>query len=555
DVRAIDPKEDEHPKPGFLCKQFWKNHWQGVFSVVIPVVCLPIMLLIEGAEFRCLYLITICCLLWITECIPLYVTSLMPIFAIPMLGLMDSDKTCIQYFKDTLIMFAGGLIIALSVEYCNLHKRLALKTILVVGCSPRRLFLGVIMITTFISMWISNSATTAMMCPIIKAILEELEANNVLDIYMDESKEPAVDGKKHPTRAALAFYIGAAYSSTIGGCGTLIGTGTNMVFKGIYEGRFPNAKDKIDFPRFMMWSIPMVIVQAGLMFFFFNITHLGLFRPKSAVGQQVNAGAKVAPAVRAIVADKYVELGPMSAHEWQVAFWFTVMVAALFCRSPGVFTGWADLLNRVKIKTSPCVMFPVLALFTMPAFWTCFKHFKKKGPYPSEPIKSLLSWEFTHKNVPWGLVFLLGGGFALSTAAQDSGMSKMMGQALAFLTTWPRVGIQFMACVVAVFMTNFSANVPICNILIPVLNEVALVVKVHPIFLLFPAGIACSYAFHLPVGTPPNAIVSGYANIRIKYMAEAGILPTIFCIITVVLNSNTIHRLVYPEIDLPEDMI
>uniref|UniRef100_A0A1A9W759 Citrate transporter-like domain-containing protein n=1 Tax=Glossina brevipalpis TaxID=37001 RepID=A0A1A9W759_9MUSC len=514
DAPAEERKEGEGP--GFLCKQFWGNHWRGVISVMIPIIFLPIMLLIEG---------------------------------------LDSDKTCIQYFKDTLIMFLGGLIIALSVEYCNLHKRLALKTILIVGCSPRRLHLGVVIITTFISMWISNSATTAMMCPIIKAILEELQANNVLDIYMDEAKEPSVDGIKHPSRAAMAFYIGAAYSATIGGCGTLIGTGTNMVFKGIYEGRFPTAEEKIDFPRFMLWSIPMVIVQAALMFFCFNITHLGLFRPKSDIGKQVNAGAGVAEAVKSIVKEKYAELGPISCHEWQVGFWFAVMVALLFCRSPGIFTGWADLLNLVKIKASPCVMLPVLALFTFPAFWRCFKHFKKQGPYPVESIKSLLSWDFSHKTVPWGLVFLLGGGFALSTAAQDSGMSKMMGQALNFLETWPRIGIQFVACVVAVFMTNFSANVPISNILIPVLNEVALVVKVHPIFLVFPAGIACSYAFHLPVGTPPNAIVSGYANIRIKYMAEAGVLPTIFCIATVVLNSNTMHRLIYPKVDLPADMI
>ncbi|XP_073837916.1 protein I'm not dead yet-like isoform X2 [Musca autumnalis] len=508
------------PSKSSLAARFFKYHWKGVLTIFIPLALSPLIFYFPGrSEFRCMFLILVCCFYWISECIPLYVTSLMPIFALPAMQILSSEKTCQNYFKDTLAMFLGSLIVASAIEYCNLHKRLALKTILLVGCSPRRLHIGLVCVTSFISMWISNAATTAMMCPIVKAVLQELEMNQVVAIWMPEEKEPAVDGKKHPSRVAMAFYFGIAYASTIGGCGTLIGTGTNLTFKGLFEG--------------------------------LQVTHLGLGRSNSQVSKELSNGAQAADSVKATVMEKYAELGPMSWHECQVLFWFLAMIILLFTRSPGFMPGWADFLNAVPIKTSAAVMLTILALFLFPQSCSHWSHFKDKGPYPTKRERSLLSWDFVHHHVPWGLVFLLGGGFALADASQESGMAKLLGQALSGLKTWPDFAIQVAAISAGIFITNFSANVPVCNILIPILQELAVAINMNPIMLVFPAGIATSMAFHLPVGTPPNAIVAGYAGIKSKYMAEAGILPTIFILLMLLLNVQTMHYLIYPSREFP----
>ncbi|XP_065360932.1 protein I'm not dead yet-like [Calliphora vicina] len=542
--------DNDKEKPTF--GKFCGNHWKGVFSIIVPLILLPVPLLNEGPEYRCMYLIMICCLYWITECIPLYVTSLMPMFALPLLGILDSETTCQQYFKDTLVMFLGGLMVALAVEYCNLHKRLALRTILIVGCSPRRLHFGLICVTSFISLWISNAASAAMMCPIIKAVMEELETNNVIDVYMDEEVEPAVEGKKHPSKIAMGFYFGVAYASTIGGCGTLIGTGTNLTLKGIYENRFPEATDKIDFPSFMAWALPMVVVDTLLLYICLQITHFGLFRPKSKEGLEVAKGTLAVDTVKAVVLQKYDELGPMSVHEWQVLWWFICMVVLLFTRAPGFMPGWGDILNAVSIRSSCPVMFVVLALFMFPMTCFCCSHLKSEGPYPTVREKALLAWEFINANTPWGLVFLLGGGFALAEGSQSSGMAMLLGRAMTFLLEYPALAVQMAAIVFATVLTNFSANVPICNILVPILQELAVAIKMNPIMLVFPAGIACSMAFHLPVGTPANAIIAGYAGIKSKYMASAGLLPSIFTMIMLLVNVQTMHYIVYPNREFPD---
>uniref|UniRef100_A0A1I8Q5M1 Citrate transporter-like domain-containing protein n=2 Tax=Stomoxys calcitrans TaxID=35570 RepID=A0A1I8Q5M1_STOCA len=201
-------------------------------------------------------------------------------------------------------------------------------------------------------------------------------------------------------------------------------------------------------------------------------------------------------------------------------------------------------------------MLSLLALFLFPMSCSFWNHLKSKGnikgPYPAVREKALMSWEFTHANTPWGLVFLLGGGFALADASQESGMAKLLGEALSGLSAWPDLAVQGAAIFAGTFLTNFSANVPICNILIPVVQELAVAIKMNPIMLVFPAGIATSMAFHLPVGTPPNAIISGYAGIKSKYMAEAGILPTIFTMLVLLLNVQTMHYVIYPSREFPE---
>ncbi|XP_030373931.1 protein I'm not dead yet 2-like [Scaptodrosophila lebanonensis] len=543
--------EDEKLSVGKSLGQCCGNHWKGKAAVIIPILLLP--LLIHGyransQEFKCMYLVGNMAIFWITECIPLYMTSILPVVFLPIFGILDSNTTCSLYFTDTLVMFLGGLFIALAIEYSNLHQRIALGTIMVVGCSPRRLHCGLITVTCFISLWISNSAATAMMCPIVKAVLNEMEAQNIFAVYMTQEEEPVEEGEKpHPSKISMAFYFGIAYASTIGGCGTLIGTGTNLTFKGLYDSRFPMSKEAVDFPIFMAYSIPLiVIVNTILLYISLQVTHMGLFRPNSKIGQEVKRGTDNKDIVKAVVQDRYKELGSMTCHEIQVAFMFTFMVFLLFTRKPGFIKGWGDLLNAKPIGSSCPVWLPVVLCFALPTQYTFFKYCCGSAPFPGRTMDALLSWEYLHNNTPFGLCFLLGGGFALAEGSKLSGMAKMLGDSMGFAEKMPDVCVQALTIFLGLFCTAFSSNVAICNILIPIFCEMALKIKMHPMNLTLPPALAISLAYHLPVSTPPNAIISGYAGIKTKYLAIAGILPTIWAFLLVLLNAISWAKIIYP---------
>ncbi|EDW40454.1 GL25253 [Drosophila persimilis] len=518
----------EPPQPPVKCSNFFSNHWKGLVVFLVPLFCLPIMLLNNTPEYRCMYLLLVMAVFWVTEALPLYVTSMIPIVAFPVMGIMSSDQTCRLYFKDTLVMFMGGIMVALAVEYCNLHKRLALRVIQIVGCSPRRLHFGLIMVTMFLSMWISNAACTAMMCPIIQAVLEELQAQGVCKINHEPQYQIVGGNKKnnedeppYPTKITLCYYLGIAYASSLGGCGTIIGTATNLTFKGIYESRFPTSTEQMDFPTFMFYSVPAMLIYTFLTFLFLQWHFMGLFRPKSkeAQGSAVGQGWRRCgqEGDRSALQGSW---GPMSIHEIQVMILFIFMVIMYFhpqtWHPPG--------LGR-WLTTNVAVLCPL-------------------GPTPS-----LITWKFIQTKVPWGLVFLLGGGFALAEGSKVSGMAKLIGNALIGLKVLPNAVLLLVVILVAVVLTAFSSNVAIANIIIPVLAEMSLAIEIHPLYLILPAGLACSMAFHLPVSTPPNALVAGYANIRTKDMAIAGIGPTIITIIILFIFCQTWGLVVYPNLN------
>lgn len=222
---------------GRMILEALKIYWRTLFVVIFPFVLLPVYLLDDRPELRCLYVVLLMAGYWVTEALPLPVTALIPMVLFPLMGILDSDRTSLCYLKETNMMFVGGLIIAIAVEHCNLHRRVALYVILLVGCSPRKLNFGLTAVAMFVSMWISNTAAIAMMCPIMEATLKELEAQGIGQLFeKDEDEEEGAtkeDSQKQPSKTAICYFLSAAYASSIGGLGCIVGSGTNLTFKGM----------------------------------------------------------------------------------------------------------------------------------------------------------------------------------------------------------------------------------------------------------------------------------------------------------------------------------
>ncbi|XP_001979463.3 protein I'm not dead yet 2 [Drosophila erecta] len=542
-----DPEE----KRKFLLGRCCKFHWRGNLTVIIPSLTLPILIyafMNDRAEYKCLWLIVTMALLWITEALPIYLTALLPLAFCPLLGLVNSERVCQLFFTETIVVFLGGLIVALGIEYCNLHTRIALTVIRIVGGSPRRLFVGIMVVSVFMGLWISNSAGTAMMCPIVKALITELNTNNMVPVYMTQEEEPVEEGEPpHPSKITIAFYAGIAYASTIGGLGTHIGTGTNLVLVGIYADRFPTSTEEISFANFMFYSIPlMVCLNITLVIISLLVTQMGLFRPKSKTGQAISEANKNRKVMEEVLRQRHIDLGPMSCHEIQMSIAFGLMIVLLITRKPGFFPGWMTLIDRKPVGSSVGLLFVVLLMFALPTQYTFFKYCCGKAPFTAQAIDAVISWQYVFTNISWGLPFLLGGGFALAEASRESGLNIMITKAMQVLKGLPSVVLQLITLVLSTFFSTFNANVVVANIVLPVLCEMAIALEIHPLILTLPSCLAISMVYFLPVSTPPNAIVTQYAHIKTKYFACCGILPTIIGLLVNLLNTNTWGFVIFP---------
>ncbi|HEX9757889.1 MAG TPA: SLC13 family permease [Nitrospiria bacterium] len=428
---------------------------------------------------------------WMTEAIPLYATALIPLAAFPLLGIMRAGDLASSYGHHYIYFFMGGFFLAKAIEKWNLHGRMALSIISFVGTSPRGIIFGIMAATAFLSMWISDTASTMVMFPIGLAILFHVE--NALKLSPSEND---LDYKNF----ASCLILSIAYASLIGGIGTLIGTPPNIVFASAIKTLYPEAPE-VTFFKWMMVGLPLTLVFLPLTWVYLTRFALPVKLAEIPGGQE-------------LIQNKRKELGLMTKGEKFTSVIFILAIIGWVFRKNievGAFTipGWAPLFGLENhVNDSTVAILAALILFILPV------DLKKK--------EFVLDWEHA-KEIPWGILILFGGGIALASAIQSSGLSQWIGEGLAVLEGLPIVLVILGICLVMTFLTQVTSNTAISTVFMPIMGSMAVAMEVNPMLFMVPTAMAASCAFMLPVATPPTAIVFGSGYISITQMAKAGL--------------------------------
>ncbi|MEJ2554254.1 MAG: DASS family sodium-coupled anion symporter [Gammaproteobacteria bacterium] len=413
---------------------------------------------------------------WIMEAIPMAATALLPIALFPLLGVMPTAKVTEPYANHLIYLFMGGFLIAAAIEKWQLHKRIALRTVSLVGVSPKRIVLGFMLATAFLSFWISNTAAAMMMVTIGIALLHQLSEAE------DAAAETDPDDRSN---FATALMLGIAYAASIGGVATLIGTPPNAILAGIAEKHYGIV---IGFARWMEFAAPLAAVMLLVTWYF--LTHVA-FR----------STLRELPGGKALVSEQLAALGPMSRPERRVLAVFALVVAAW------LFRGLLHIQALAEVTDSSVAITGALLLFLIPADW-------RKGEF-------LLDWH-TAVRIPWDIIILFGGGFALAGGFGASGLTGWVGSQLSFLHGAGVVIMTLCVVLLVTFLTEVTSNTATASLMLPIMGGFALATDIPPLTLMTGAALAASFAFMLPVATPPNAIVFGSRQVTIPQMVRAG---------------------------------
>ncbi|RKD76451.1 sodium-dependent dicarboxylate transporter 2/3/5 [Sinobaca qinghaiensis] len=425
---------------------------------------------------------------WITEAIPIPATSLLPIVLLPIIGAMDNETVVSAYGNDIIFLFLGGFFIATAMEKWNLHKRIALFIINLIGVSTNRIILGFMLATGFLSMWVSNTASVMMMIPIGLAIVYQVTQA----LKNEEGHES--DLKKF--EKAIIFGIG--YAGTIGGLGTLIGTPPNSILAGTVNELYGV---QISFAGFMAFAAPLAVIM---------LFGTWVFLTKFVYKIQL----KQLPGGRELIHSEMKKLGQTAFEEKAVLAVFTFAAFMWVTRS---FL-WADLVP--ELTDGMVAMTATVLLFIIPA--------SKKNE------SRILEWKDS-KEIPWGILLLFGGGLALAAGFSGTGLSEWIGEGLTVLEGANLLLIIFVSALLVLFLTEITSNTATATMILPVVAALSVALDVHPYALMVPCALAANCAFMLPVGTPPNAIIFGTGKLTILEMVKNGFWLNVVAVIIITL--------------------
>ncbi|MEX0812238.1 MAG: SLC13 family permease [Chitinophagales bacterium] len=420
---------------------------------------------------------------WITEVVPIAITSMLPVLLFPLFGIMSTADVAPQYMHHVLWLFIGGFMVAFAMEKWNLHRRIALRIILMTGSNISGVLLGMMLASWFLSMWMSNTATTMMMLPTAIAVLTQLNKSC----------------SAHAKKLAIGLLLGIAYSASIGGIATLIGTPPNLIFLSQFQTLFPDQQA----PTFLAWflrMLPLSILMLGAAYFLIKYMYFsGVVLPKEEFQ---------------LFRNEYKNLGGMKYEEKWVSFLFSLMALLWFTRAPLDLNfiklpGWSELFAHPEYFKDGTVAVLIATLFFL-------------IPSKEGKGKRLLHWEDV-KKLPLEVILLFGGGFALAAGFQESGLSEWLAGQISFVSEVPVFVSILVVCFCLTFLTEMTSNMATTQLFLPLLAAIAVGAGISPELLMIPATISASFAFMLPVATAPNTIIFASGHLQIKDMAKTGI--------------------------------
>ncbi|XP_041531539.1 solute carrier family 13 member 4 isoform X1 [Microtus oregoni] len=589
--------------------------------ICVPLLLLPLPTIYPTSETACAYVLLVTAVYWVSEAVPLGAAALVPAFLYPFFGVLRSSEVAAEYFKNTTLLLVGVICVAAAVEKWNLHKRIALRMVLMAGAKPGMLLLCFMCCTTMLSMWLSNTSTTAMVMPIVEAVLQELinaeeeqlvagtsspeeaelmglDVNNrqtsVELIFVNEdtptadftslmqnkqnlngvpmvtkpvqttnqqqpkrqhssqeksgvlipsSKNQEPNRKKyrshHDQMICKCLSLSISYAATIGGLTTIIGTSTSLIFLEYFNNQYP-AAEVVNFGTWFLFSFPISLLMLVVSWFWMHWLFLGCnFKETCSLSKKKKTKREELSEKR--IREEYEKLGDISYPEMVTAFFFILMTVLWFTREPGFVPGWDSFFEKKGYRTDATVsVFLGFLLFLIPAKKPCFG--KKRDGASQEPtqgIEPIITWKDFQKTMPWEIVILVGGGYALASGSKSSGLSTWIGHQMLSLSSLPPWAITLLACVLVSIVTEFVSNPATITIFLPILCTLSETLHINPLYTLVPVTMSISFAVMLPVGNPPNAIVFSYGHCQIKDMVKAGLGVNVIGLVIVMVAINT----------------
>lgn len=467
--------------------------------------------------------------LWLTELVPLVVTAFMPLFLFPMFGIISSGQISGAYINNTIFLFIAGMIMALTLERWDLHRRFSFKILSWCGASPGSLLFGMMTVTFLLSMFVSNTATALMMVPNAISVCESFERNS------------RPETKNQSRLFGIAVMLGIAYSANVGGMASLIGTPPNLIFKAQLRVLFPEAPE-ITFAQWLFFGLPLGILIMVITWLYLKVLYLRGFQSDIADRQ--------------IFVNEYKAMGPWTQEQIIVALSFSTLALLWIFRPDLDFSsfsikGWANVFPEAGyISDATIGMCFAVLMFLAPARPCMLPDAPEDAD--TKRTTTLMDWKTANK-MPYDIIFLFGGGFALAMGFEESGLSGFLGSKLGAMDI-SLAGQVFLVVFIISFVTCLTSNTATSSIMIPISASIALGVGASPYTFMIPTAFACSCAFCLPVATPPNMCVFASGRLPVTEMMRAGIFLNILCSVLILAATFTIIPAVLgvPADSLPE---